>query len=402
MMPQALEITGRGVVSSIGQDVAGFSRAVLAGETSVASIDDIVPDLRFHNGAPVRGFDPAAHFDSRAIATIDRFTQFATVAGRQAWAESGLAAAKPDPRRIAVVIGTANGGIDIIEEGYRRLLVENLKPRPFTIPMNMANGPASRIALEIGARGPVFAVSSACASAAHAMLVGHMLIAQGLADVAVVGGTDSCFPVGFLRAWDALRVVSGDVCRPFSKGRAGLILGEGAAVFVLERPGAATARGGRPCARFMGGGMTSDAGDLLAPDWNGMEGAMRLALAAAGWQPGDVDYINAHGTGTPANDRAESKAINALFGARDVQLPVSSTKSMIGHALGASGGLEALATLAALEHGILPPTINFLEADPDCAIDPVANTPRQFAASRALSNSFAFGGLNVSLAFARV
>jgi nodulation protein E len=233
------------------------------------------------------------------------------------------------------------------------------------------------------------------------MLVGHMLVAQGLADVAVVGGTDSCFPVGFLRAWDALRVVSGDVCRPFSKGRAGLILGEGAAVFVLERPGAAAARGGKPCAHFLGGGMTSDAGDLLAPDWTGMEGAMRLALAAAGWQPSEVGYINAHGTGTPANDRAESKAINALFGGREVPLPVSSTKSMIGHALGASGALEALATLAALEHGILPPTINFLEADPDCTIDPVANAPRRAAVSQALSNSFAFGGLNVSLALAR-
>jgi nodulation protein E len=400
-MTLAAEISGRGVVSSIGQDVASFAQAVLAGQTSVGSIDDILSDMRFHQGAPVRGFDPAAHFDSRAIATIDRFTQFATVAARQAWAESGLAAAKPEAQRIAVVVGTANGGIDIIEDGYRRLLLENLKPRPFTIPMNMANAAACRIALEIGARGPVFAVSSACASAAHAMLVGHTLIAAGLADVAVVGGTDSCFPVGFLRAWDALRVVSGDLCRPFSRGRAGLILGEGSAIFVIERPGASAARGRKPLAHFMGGGMSSDAGDLLAPDWNGMAGAMRLALQAAGWQPDQVDYVNAHGTGTPANDKAESRAILEVFGPRQPPLPVSSTKSMIGHALGASGALEALATLAALEQAIIPPTINFLEADPDCPVDAVPNHPRPAAIARALSNSFAFGGLNVSLAFAR-
>lgn len=400
-MSFAAEISGRGVVSSMGFDVASFARAVLAGETSVASIDDIVADMRFHNGAPVRGFRPEDHFDSRGLATVDRFTQFAAVAARQAWAEADLATARPEAQRIAVVIGTANAGIDVVEEGYRRLLVENLRPKPFTIPMNMANAAASRIALEIGARGPVFAVSSACASAAHAMLVGHMLLAAGLADVALVGGTDSCFAPGYLRAWDALRVVSGDVCRPFSKGRAGLILGEGAAVFAIERPGRLAARGRSPLAMFMGGGMTSDAGDLLAPDWNGMAGAMRLALQAAGWQADAVDYINAHGTGTPANDRAESRAILEVFGARGAGLPVSSTKSMIGHALGASGALEALATLAALEHGIVPPTINFLGADPDCAVDPVANAPRRQAISTALSNSFAFGGLNVALAFRR-
>jgi nodulation protein E len=401
MTSTATEITGRGIVSCLGQTIQSFSAAVLAGQGAIGDMTDLTAVAKIPNGAPIRDFVPSAHFDDRTLSFIDRFTQFAVVAARQAWKESGLDTDRPDSSRVGVIIGTANGGIDVLEEGYQRILVNNLRPRPLTIPMTMSNAPASRIALEVGARGPAFAISSACASAAHAVLIGNMLIRANLIDVAIVGGSDSNFADGFLRAWDSLRVVAPDTCRPFSKGRQGLILGEGAGVMVLERAGRAKARGARVTATLLGGGMTCDAGDLLAPDNAGMANAMRLALADAGLGPETVDYINAHGTGTLANDRAESAAIRAVFDASGKVPPASSTKSMIGHALGASGALEAITTLAALEHGVIPPTINFLEPDPACDIDVTPNAPRQAELNVAISNSFAFGGLNVSLAFGR-
>ena len=397
----ASDITGRGIVSSLGQSVEAFSTAVVEGRCAIAPIPDLLSIQKFKCGAPIRDFVGADHFDDKELSILDPFTQFAAVAARQAWRESGLDHDRVNPERIAVVIGSANGGIDIEADAYRRIFIDDSRPRPLTIPMGMSSAPASRIAREIGARGPVFAISSACASAAHAVLIGDGLIRAGLADVAVVGGTDCCFTDSFLRAWDSMRVVSADTCRPFSKGRLGLILGEGAGVIILEKAGRAQGRGNRVVARFLGGGMTSDAGDLVAPDPLGMARAMRLALADGGIAADEVDYVNAHGTGTLANDRAESAAILDVFGSRSTPVPVSSTKSMIGHALGASGALEAVATLAALERGVIPPTLNFIEPDPDCAIDVTPNAPRPAPLNTALSNSFAFGGLNVSLAFAR-
>lgn len=396
------DVTGRGVVSSLGHTVDDFSRAVLEGRCAISDITDLLPGLRFGNGAPIRDFVPSDHFDDRSLSTVDRFTQFATVAARQAWREAGLAGRAGDPSRIGVIIGTANGGLDALDDGYRRIFVGHTRPRPLTIPQTMASGPASRIAREIGAKGPVFGVTSACASAAHAMVIGATLIRAGLIDIAVVGGADSCYSEGFLRAWDALRVVSSDTCRPFSIGRKGLIVGEGAGILVLERAGRAAERGTPVAAAFLGGGMSCDAGDIVAPDPLGMAEAMRLALADAGLNADEVDYVNAHGTGTGANDRAESEAILAVFGGRAQQVAVSSTKSMVGHAMGASGGIEAIATIAALEAGIVPPTLNFLGVDPEIAIDPTPEGPRRRPLDVALSNSFAFGGLNVSVAFRRV
>jgi nodulation protein E len=265
--------------------------------------------------------------------------------------------------------------------------------------MTMGSAPASRIAREIGAHGPVFGVSSACASAAHAMMVGLSFIRSGLADVAVVGGTDSCFAKGYLIAWDSLRVVSPDTARPFSGDRRGLVIGEGAGILVLEAPGRAAARGVPVIGRLLGAGMSSDASDLIAPESDGMQRAMQLALDEAGAGPTAVDYVNAHGTGTVANDRLETKAIRHVFGAAADRLSVSSTKSIVGHAMGASGALEALATLAAIEAGIVPPTLNYTSPDPQCDLDVTPNTPKRRSIDLALSNSFAFGGLNVSLAF---
>jgi nodulation protein E len=397
-----VEVTGRGVVSSAGLTVPEFTQTILSGQCLIGDISDIATDIRFTKGAAIRNFDPAAHFDERTLGSLDRFSQFAAVAARGALAEAGLPEAGTNPERIAVIVGTANGGGDILMEGYGRLYKEGRKPRPLTIPMSMASAPASRIAKELGARGPVFGVSSACASSNHAMITGMMLIRAGLIDVAVVGGTDSCFYESYLQVWDVLRAVSSETCRPFSTGRKGLIIGEGAGILVLERAGRAAARGANVVARLLGGGMSSDAGDLIAPDSSGMARAMRAAVADAGLEPDAVGYINAHGTGTVANDRAESRAINEVFGGNRERISVSSTKSIIGHAMGASGALEAIATVAALETGMIPPTVNFISADPDCDVDATPNEARKRAVNVAVSNSFAFGGLNVSLAFARV
>ena len=395
----ACEVTGRGVVSSLGLSVASFGSALLEGRSAIGDLGELAAGLRFSRGAPVRDFVPTDHFEARELGQIDRFSQYAVVAARQAWSEAGLGGGGVDPARVGVVIGTANGGVDALQDGFRRLYAEKTSPKPLTIPQTMASAPASRIAREIGAHGPVFGVSSACASAAHAIIVGASFLRSGLVDVMVVGGTDSCFGEGYMRAWDSLRVVSPDGCRPFSIDRRGFVLGEGAGVLVLERPGHAAQRGALAVADYLGGGMSCDAGDLLAPDPGGMVAAMRNALADAGIAADAVGYVNAHGTATGANDRAEAMAVGTVFGGRRV--PISSSKSMIGHAMGAAGALEALATLAALERGMLPPTIGITTLDPELDIDPIADVAREAAIDVAMSNSFAFGGLDVSLLFGR-
>ena len=407
------DVTGRGVVSSAGHTVAEFSRSILAGEGHIGPFEEtdrppVDPpelaaqlNLRFTRGAPVRNFDPALHFDAKALGGLDRFSQFAAVAAREAWKEAGFDQSPPSMDRVGVIVGTANTGNISVGQGWRRLLLEHRKPLPMTVPMTMGSAPASRIAREIGALGPVFAVSSACASAAHAVLMGLTMLRSGLADVMVVGGADACYDFGYLRAWDALRVVTTDICRPFSKGRLGMTIGEGAAMVILETAEHARARGARPLAHLAGGGMTSDAGDLTSPDGRGMVKAIRGALDNSGLAMERIGYINAHGTGTMVNDRLEAAAIREVFGAATDRLPVSSTKSSIGHAMGASGALELVATIAMLDSGVVAPTLNYQTPDPECALDVVPEGPRKLDFEAALSNSFAFGGLNVTLAVAR-
>ncbi len=395
------EITGRGVVSAAGLDIADFGRSVLSATTCIGPLGELAPEgLNFQIGAPVRGFDPLAHLDARTAGGLDRFSQFATVAARQAWSEAGLAGDDTPPERIGVIIGTANAGHDILEKGWARI-GEGKKPQPLTIPMTMGNAPACRIALEIGARGPVFAVTSACASASHAIMLALMMLRSGQADVMVAGGADACFAAGYLRAWESLRVMSPVPCRPFSKDRRGMSLGEGAGVVVLERAGRARARGARVLGELLGAAMTSSATELIAPESGGMARAMAGAIADAGLAPAEIGYVNAQGTATVANDRMEAAAIRQLFGDRGETLPVSSSKSCLGHAMGASGALELLVTVEALQRQIAPPTLNFTEADPDCPLDVVPNAPRPHAMRAALSNAFAFGGLNVTLAVGR-
>lgn len=395
------EITGRGVVSALGSTIADFETALLSGACGIGDITDIAPGLRFKSGAPVRDFDPSAHFDEKTQGHIDRYTQMAAVAARQAWKEAGLDENPPEPARVGVVIGTANTGIDATARAFRKIFIEGNRPSPFTIPQIMGSAPASRVARELCAKGPVFGVTSACASAGHAMLVGEGLIRAGIIDVAVVGGTDSCFEIGLLKAWEALRVVSSDTCRPFSLGRKGLIMGEGAGMIVLERAGRASARKARVLGRWLGAGMSSDAGDIVAPDPEGMKAAIRAGLADAGIAPEAVGWVNAHGTGTAFNDKCESAAVLEVFADRAAPIPISATKSQVGHAMGAAGAIETIATLAALNRGILPPTLNFLEPDPDCPVDAVTEGPRPAKIDVAIKNSFAFGGLNLSIVFGR-
>ncbi len=382
-------VTGLGAISAIGLDAAGTWESLLAGRSGIAH----------HPGsgrtvAAVPGFDATAHFEPRRAGQLDRAAQLAVAAAREAWTMAGLAPG--DPHRRAAILGAAIGLVSV-DESYLRLYGDkNPRIHPFTVPRVMPSGATSAVCNEFGLRGPSFAVASACSSAAHAIAQAAMLIRTGLADVVVSGGSDASLVPGMIRAWEALRVLSPDVCRPFSQGRLGLVLGEGAGVLVLESWAHATARGATIVAELGGCGMTSDAGDLTAPDPEGAAGAMQAALRDAGLAPGDIGYVNAHGTGTRLNDRMESSAMHAVFG--EAPPPVSSSKGAIGHTLVAAGGLEAIITVLALRDGVLPPTVNFSVADPECPVDPIPET-RPAAIRAALSNSFAFGGLNATLLF---
>jgi nodulation protein E len=298
------------------------------------------------------------------------------------------------------VTGSCVGGQTSEDEAFVRLYREN-RPRvhPLSVPRIMANSGASLVSMDLGIQGPGFTLSTACSSANHALGQALWMIRAGLIDRAVAGGGEAPFSFGNLVAWNAMRVVSRDTCRPFSADRSGMILGEGAAMLVLEEAGAARARGARIYAELAGCGMSCDAHHITQPSETGPRRAMSAALADAGLELEQIGYINAHGTATRANDATETAAIRGVFGAHADRLPVSSTKSMHGHALGAAGALEAAATVLAISEGLLPPTANFTDADPECDLDVVPNKARAASVEAALSNSFAFGGLNAVLAF---
>ncbi len=396
-------ITGMGCVSALGSTAVATWQGMREGRAGIGPLTGLSGhDLRTAIAGQARDFNPADHFDDKRLVLLDPVSQYALVSAREALAQAGLdkaALAGERGERTAVIIGTGIGGATTQDQMARRLYAEN-NPRvhPMAIVRVMPNAPASQISLEFGLRGPAFAVASACASSNHALAQALMLLQTGTADLALAGGAEACITLGTVKAWEAMRVLADDTCRPFSKGRRGLVLGEGAGVFVLETLEHAQARGATILAEFAGAGMSADAADIVMPDASGAARAMRAALAQARLSPQDVDYINAHGTGTQANDTTETRAIRAVFGEHADALAVSSTKSMHGHALGAGGAIELVAVLGALVHGVLPPTINYLEPDPACDLDVVPNQPRQRAVRAALSNSFAFGGLNAVLA----
>ena len=397
-------ITGQGAVTPLGLNATDTWDALAAGRCAIAPLQ-LGPreSLRAVNAAEVRDFDPLQHFDEKRLVLLDRVSQFALVAAREAIAHAGLEfRASGLGARAGCIIGTGAGGELTNDAASRRLYAEgNPRLHPLTIVRAMYNAPASQISMEFGLTGPAFAVSSACASSNHALAQALGTIRAGQADIMLAGGTEASLSLRSLRAWEAMRVLSDDTCRPFCKQRRGLVLGEGAAVFVLEEYEHARARGASILAEFAGAGMSADAGDIVFPKVEGAASAMRNALADAGLAPRDIGYINAHGTGTPANDPTETQAIHAVFGDHAHRLAVSSTKSMHGHALGAAGALELVAVIGALRAGVIPPTVNFIDPDPACDLDYVPNTARQQHIDAALSNSFAFGGLNAVLALKR-
>jgi nodulation protein E len=397
-------ITGIGAICALGHDAGALWRGVADGRCGIRPIANIATDrLIVKHAAEVAGFAPAQHFDARRIAMLDRTSQLALVAAREAMADADAqdALAELQPARAGAVLGAAIGQ-ETFDSSYLALYGEGAKRlHPMTVPRIMPNAPASHLSMEFGLRGPCFSTASACASSAHAIGLAFHMIRSGLMDFALTGGSDASIVVGFMKAWDAMRVLSPDACRPFSRDRTGLVIGEGAAILVLEEWDRARARGARVYAEVTGFGMSADAVDLTAPDATGAAQAMRAALDDAGTPAEAVDYVNAHGTGTRLNDRTEVAALGEVFGAHRGAMAVSSTKSMIGHCLNAGGALEAAVTALALHHGVIPPTIGFREADPDCAIDCVPNAARPAPIAVAMSSSFAFGGLNAVLLLRR-
>lgn len=398
-------ITGMGAISPLGVGAEALWQGLREGRSAIGPLHH--PDaerLRVKVAAQVPdSFDPAANIDERTLPMLDRTSEFALHAAREAVAQSGLDFRQGQlGLRTAVIVGTGVGGETTQDEQSRRLYGENAaRAHPLTIVRLMTNASASHISIAWGLRGPTFAVASACASANHAIIQAAQMIRWGLADVAITGGTEACLTYGALKAWEAMRVLADDTCRPFSINRRGLVLGEGAGIFVLESMEHAQARGATILAELAGSGMTADATDIVMPSADGAAAAMRQALDDAGLAPQDVDYVNAHGTGTQANDVTESRAIRLAFGAHAERLAVSSTKSMHGHALGASGALELVAVIGALRDSLVPPTANLDQVDPACDLDYVPNVARPMPVRAALSNSFAFGGLNAVLALKR-
>lgn len=395
-------ITGMGIVCALGNDAPQCWQALCQGRSAIAPITSVeISGLRFQNGAEVRDFHPEQHFEASRCDLMDRFAQFALVAARQAVSAAAWKPPFSDPHLIAVVTGTAQGGQITQDRGFVEIYKNGRpRPHPFTIPLAMSNAGASQISSDFGITGPCFTISTACASSTHAIGQAFWMVRNGMVRAAIAGGSEAPFSNGLLRAWESMRVISPDTCRPFSRDRHGMILGEGAAMFTLEPLPDALERRANILAEIVGFGMSADAGHITQPSVEGPALAMQSALQDARVEPNSIAYINAHGTGTLANDPTECRAIREIFGARR-DLLVSSTKSVHGHALGAAGAIEAFATVCALRDQVAPPTANFTEPDPECDIDCVPNHAREFHGDYALSNSFAFGGLNGSLLFGR-
>lgn len=387
-------VSGLGIVASCGLDVDSFWASLVAGEAAFAPATTL-PD----SGVIVAAVDEGDAFADLPIpqpTACDRSALLAVAAAGQALAQAGLAPGSVAPERVAVVLGNGGGGLTSLDAQFERLYREEKRPHPFSVVRAMGSASASWVSIAYGARGPSFVVASACASATHAIGIAAQLVRAGVVDVAIAGGTEAPLSRGTLLAWNAMKIMSRTGCRPFSRDRDGLVIGEGAGILVLEREAHARARGLRPQVAVAGFASGADAGDIVAPTEDGMARAMRGALADAGLSPGDIAYVNAHGTGTRANDLTEVAAMRTVFGAGALP-PTSSTKAVTGHALGAAGGLEAVATVLAMTHSLAPPTARLAEQDPDLALDAIPLRARPMAIPAAMSNSFAFGGLNASL-----
>ncbi len=399
-MRNRVVITGLGGICGLGTNASAIWDGLRSGRSAIGEIiTHDLHNLKVRVGCEVKEM-PDHGIPHRQTVSMDRFSLLAVIAAREAMRQSGLVEGDADSYRMGAVVGVGICGWEAIEENYRALLLEG-KNRAgiFTVSKVMPGAPAGQVSMDLGLRGPTFGVTSACSSANHAIASAVDQIRLGRADVMLAGGTDAPLSWGVLKAWEALRVLAPDTCRPFSADRQGLVLGEGAGMAVLESFDHAKARGAEILGEIAGVGFSADASDIVAPTVEGPENAMRACLTDAGLNPEDVDYLNAHGTGTKANDMIESKAVKRVFGSYVKDLSVSSTKSMHAHCLGASGALEMIACVNAIREGIVPPTANYREPDPECDLDITPNTPRERQVKVALSNAFAFGGTNAVLAF---
>ena len=398
-------VTGTGVVTPIGETVDEFWNGLREARSGLSPVDGFpVEDLKILIAAQIRGFDHKArlkHFKrDKIILHADRYSWYAAAAADEAMKQAGLEIPVANPYRAACIIGSGAGGLVTYETAYRDLFIHNKRAtHPLTLLRIIGSSASAHVGIEFGIKGPTFATCSACSTATHAIGTGLDYIRRGVVDVAITGASESVINYGTMKAWQALHVLSPEGCFPFAKKRNGTVLGEGAGILVLEELEHARARGANILGEVLGCGMTSDAGDMVNPGTEGPREAMNQALADAQLEPEKIDYLNAHGTATKINDTNETNAIKEVFGKHAYKMPVSSTKSMHGHPLGAGGGIEAVACLKAMQENWVPPTTGLDEVDPDCDLDYVPNIGRDHDVTYTMSNSFAFGGLNAVLVF---
>jgi len=398
-------VTGMGVVTPIGLNVPDFWASMQVGKCGVTELTGFpLEDLKILIAAQIKDFDPKQrlrHFQrDKLVMHADRYSWFAAAAADEAVKQAGLEVPFTDPYRSACIVGSGAGGLVTFENSYRALFIEGKRAtHPLTLLRIIGSSASAHVGIEFGVKGPTFATCSACSTATHAIGIARDYIRNNVVDVAIAGASESVINYGTMKAWQALHVLSPEGCFPFAKKRNGTVLGEGAGILVLESLEHAQARGAKILAEIVGYGMSSDAKDMVNPDTEGPNEAMRGALKDAGLSPSDIQYLNAHGTATTINDANETRAIKAVFGNHAKNLAISSTKSMHGHPLGAGGGIEAAACIMAMQENWVPPTIGLDDPDPECDLDYIPNAGRKLDVTYAMSNSFAFGGLNAVLVF---
>lgn len=402
-MHNRVAITGFGAISAAGLGADSLWETAVTGTSRIGALEVPRSDrLRVRIAAAVRDFRPEDHLSREELQRTERFAHFTHVAAAEAINQSGILPEQLAGSRSAVIVGTGIGGMTTMDESYAQFFAGERRLDPFTIPKVMPSAGASHLSIVHKITGPSFAVSSACSSGTQAIGLAMQMVRHGLVDRALVGGSEASLTAATMKSWELMRVLSPDKCRPFSKDRNGLVLGEGAGIFVLESEASMNARSAKPLAWLSGYGTSSDAKDIIQPDEEGAARAMQLALEDAGLEPGEIGYINAHGTGTILNDINETAAIKRVFGKRTSTIPVSSVKQLIGHTLGASGALEFVVTVKSLIEKACPPHTNLSEPDPRCDLYLPEQSVGLASSKAVLCNSFAFGGVNASLVATRV
>lgn len=403
MAQRRVVITGIGAVSSLGIGAKALWEAARDGRSGVHETTFKHPyPGRIKIAAQVQDFDATLYLDKSTLSLCDPVIKYLLVAADEAVQQAGLSRETLQGPRTASIIGTGIAGMNTIEDGLYTVFKREVRPDPLTIPRLIPSSCPAMVSMRYGTTGPSFAIGSACSSATQAIGLGMQMIRAGMIDRAIVGGTEDCITIGTMLAWEALRVLTPNFCRPFSKDRNGMVIGAGAGVFILEAEEIAAERNAYVLAELAGYGTTSDAKDPVRPDVFGAASCMRNAIEDAGVTPDEIDYINAHGTGTTVNDLTESEAIEVVFGKRGPHVPVSSTKPIHGHGLGVGGAFELVVTLGALRENVAPPTINWQVTDEKCPVDCIPNEARPMPINVAMSNSFAFGGINATLVVRRL